>query len=613
VEVHGLSLRHLVGSDASMKTNHLPYGCLLGLLVSLAATSLSWGQTATWNGTGTASWLDTTKWTWTGGSAPSSGLPDTATSVVIGNGGTVQLQGSSQSIVGLTMNNGRLEITRDTVGAVLTLSGAVALGSSTGSVSEVLLDGLGTEFIKTGSNQMHIGASGTATFTVSNQAKLTASAGFHVGLGNSTGSTGKGTLNITTGGQVIVNSTFMVGHRGNGTVNVTDGGYLKTTNGYLSGYGQDGNRVKGTSLVKVSGENSKWDVGSIYVGNAGTGTILVEDLGQVISTNVVYIGYWNGGGTAPTPAPIYGTGTLTVQSSGLFQTSSSLNIGTSGSTGTLNLTSNGRVHVGSGAGTITLGEKGSLNIGADVLLPEAVPAAPGIISAGTVTSAETGSVIRLFHSDQTGAYHLTKTGLAAGAHVTLAGALKLQALSGVTTLIGANTFTGGTEIGGDAALTARMVIKHASALGTGAVVVKANGVLEIAPTITSTLDTLTLEGGSGLAVTLDAAGGDTTPAIQLSQSLSFAGDSEEKIKIYVSGTEAITNPALYDWTLLTASGGIEAEDASRFEVVSDLAGLYVFLRDDSLVLGMNSIVIPEPDRLGLCLVGIGGLAMRRRR
>lgn len=600
-----------------MKTS-FPRQCffLLGGLFCVLLSSSSWGQTATWNGTGIGNWTDTAKWTWSGGAAPASGLPESANTAVIGNSHTVQFIDTAATITALTMNNGRFEMTRNSGTSILTVSNAVTLGNTAGTHSVMVLDGLGTELIKGATGQFHVGSNGSATLTVQNQAKVTSGNGFHVGLGSATAST----MNVTTGGQVIVNSTFMIGHRGNGIVNVTEGGYLKTSNGYLSGYGQDSNRSRGTSLLKVSGLNSKWDVGLVYVGNAGSGTILVEDQGQVISTNSVYIGYFNAGGTTqPFPAPSYGTGVLTVQTNGLFKAASGLHIGTAGGTGTLNVASGGRVEVNNGTGTsngvgtITVGGLGSINIGANPLLPEAVPTAPGILSAATLTSAEAGRLVTFFHTDNTGTYHLTKTGLSGGAHVAIAGQLGVKALAGTTTLTAANTFSGGTEIGGDVDHSARLIIAHAAALGTGGVVIKDNGVLEIAAGVTTTLTGMTLEGGSGLAITLNPDGGDTTPAIQLSQSLSLADDSEEKIKIYVSGADAITNPELYDWTLLTATAGIDAEDTSRFELVSDTPGLYLFLRDNSLVLGMTTVMIPEPGRAGLCLLALGVVALRRRR
>src|SRR5690606_38560316 len=117
--------------------------------------------------------------------------------------------------------------------------------------------------------------------TLSNGGKMTSAGAVHVGLGSSNGATGTGTLNVNTGGQAIIDSTFMLGHRGNGTMNIETGGYVKSTNGYLAGYGQDSNRIRGTALVKVNGQGSKWDTGILYVGHTGTATMIVEEGGAV--------------------------------------------------------------------------------------------------------------------------------------------------------------------------------------------------------------------------------------------------------------------------------------------------------------------------------------------
>jgi T5SS/PEP-CTERM-associated repeat protein len=587
---------------------------LAGLLVYVGLSLQATAQTATWNSTGTGLWTETAKWNWTG-TVPGTALPDAATSIVLSNGGTISLKDSTQSILGLTMNNGRLEVTKESTAGILGLGGTVVFGSNSGTNSSVLVDGLGSELNKTGVTQMHLGSSGSATMTVSNQGKVTSSGTIHVGLGNSA-SVGTGVLNVNTQGQLITTSTFILGYRGNGSMNVESGGFVKSPNGFIAGYGQDSNRVQGTAAVKVSGTGSKWEVGILYVGHTGTGSMTVEDNGVVAGSSTAAIGFYNAGNatgaTGPPPLTKYGTGTVTVKTGGQWQ-STLLNIGTTGGTGTLNVASQGRVNVGGGTGTITVGSTGVMNIGGDPLL-DAAPSAPGIVFAGSISGGGFyGAALNLYHNDLSGNYHLTKSGLSNGEHVALTSTLNLNVLSGSTTLIGANSFSGAIMVGGLAETPARLVARHSQALGSGQITVKENGTLEIAPTLSMALmGTLSLEGGSALSLKVNPAGGEFAPRLNLSGWLDALVNEGEKITLYLSGGSAIENPELYDWTFLTAQQGIYVDVTNLFEVVSDVPGFYVFQRDDSLVLGMTSLV-PEPGRLFLCGLGLSCLVLRRRR
>jgi hypothetical protein len=196
--------------------------------------------------------------------------------------------------------------------------------------------------------------------------------------------------------------------------------------------------------------------------------------------------------------------------------------------------------------------------------------------------------------------------------VTLAGSITLNALAGTTTLIAANTFTGGSSIGGYAGTKARLVINHVDALGSGPVMVKSNGVLEVSGALaTVSLDNLTLEAGSGLAFDAHPTGGTSNLVFAIENDLTLVAGETEKITLYVGAVAAITDPDFYDWAFLKVGGNITGDVASLFEVVSDLPGLFVYQRDDFLVLGVA--VIPEPGRFSLLMGGVLAMSLHRRR
>lgn len=581
--------------------------CLSSLVVVTGLGQVAQGQTATWNNTGTGAWQEPANWTWSGTPTPYPSLPTATTPVALNNGGTITVQDTSQTSAALSINNGRLEVTKDSTGGVLGVTGTFYIADAVGSTGSVLLDGAGSVINKITIGQTFVGGRGNGTLTVSNGAKFTSSITFHVARYG----TATGFLNVKSGGEVAL-SNLLLGYQGNATVLVESGGLIKTTATYIAGYGQDGNRSAGTASTIVTGTGSKWTAASFYVGHSGVGTLVVKDLGMVENTGVGYIGFYNGLADA-TPAPIYGTGTATIESGGIWKSNGGLLIGTSGSTGTLNVATGGLMQAGAtGTGTITLGDGGTVNIGANPLLPDAVPVAPGIISAATITTSATGRALTLFHTDVTGDYYLTRTGAAAGAHVALAGSMTLNALAGTTTFIAANTFTGGSSIGGYTGTEARLIINHADALGTGPVVVKNNGILEVAGSLaTVTLDSLILEGGSALAFDAHPAGGSSSLIFEVENNLALVAGDTEKITIYVGNTAAIEDPELYDWAFLQVGGDISGDVASLFDVVSDLPGMYVFQRDGFLVLG--AAVIPEPGRFSLFMGGLLLITLRRRR
>jgi T5SS/PEP-CTERM-associated repeat protein len=401
-------LSKLGGHALSMKFIPLYLKCLTSLLVLTGLGMEAQGQTATWNNTVTGAWQEPTNWTWSGTPTPYPTLPTTTTPVILRNGGTITLKDTNQSAAAFTIGNGRLEVTRESTGGVLGVTGAFNIAEAAGTTGSVLLDGVGSVINKITTGQTFVGGRGNGSMTVSNGAKFASSITFHVARYG----TATGYLNVKNGGDLAL-STMIMGYQGNATVLVEGGGLVKTSASYIAGYGPDGNRAAGTAHVTVTGTGSKWTATSYHVGHSGVGTLLVKDSGVVENSVIGYIGFQNSGGDIA--GVIYGTGTATIESGGVWKSTGGLLIGTNGSSGILNVATGGLMQAGStGAGTITLGDGGAINIGANPLLAEAVPVAPGILSAATITTpippsptsdftvatSATGPALTLFHTDE---------------------------------------------------------------------------------------------------------------------------------------------------------------------------------------------------------------------
>lgn len=108
-----------------------------------------------------------------------------------------------------------------------------------------------------------------------------------------------------------------IGGSGTGTLNILNGGSVVSSNGLI------GVSEGSKGAVKVSGEGSSWTnrdpqdaskLGSLFIGSSGTGTLLIEDGGQV-SNDRAFVGYTRQGSGAVT---VTGQGSLWNNASHLF-------------------------------------------------------------------------------------------------------------------------------------------------------------------------------------------------------------------------------------------------------------------------------------------------------
>ncbi len=123
------------------------------------------------------------------------------------------------------------------------------------------------------------------------------------------------------------NSALTIGKFGRGTMVIGSGGSVASGTSVIS----ESNSFGGNGSVTVSGTDSSWtDSGDLAVGDAGTGTMMVDSLGHVSNVNGL-IGKQSGA-----------TGSVTVSGSSTWTNSGALDVG-AGGTGTLMVESGGHV------------------------------------------------------------------------------------------------------------------------------------------------------------------------------------------------------------------------------------------------------------------------------
>ncbi len=264
-----------------------------------------------------------------------------ATAIAVGNNG-----------------NGTLNITNG--GLVSTNPGcptcdAGVVGESSGSKGSVTISGAGSTWKNNG--PMSVGESGTGTLSVSSGGLVTSA---NLSVGSFTGASG--TLTINSGGQV------------------TDSGGAGIPIGSSAGT---------TGAVTVSDAGSSMSTsGPLKVGDAGQGTLTVQNGGQVVSGGQLTVGN-------------SGSGVLNINSGGVMSTTGGATLGfQSGSTGSVTVTGSGStwnntgpVLVGwNGNGTLTISNGGAVT-SAGALHGSAFVVAEPVGSTGSVSVSGSGSTL----------------------------------------------------------------------------------------------------------------------------------------------------------------------------------------------------------------------------
>ncbi len=255
-----------------------------------------------------------------------------------------------------------------------------------------------------------------------------------------------------------------------------------TDNGKLTGaFSWIGDNVGSVGEVRVDGVNARWEATQLIIGRSGTGflsilggasvvsadgiignkgvgAVLIEGAGSRWTNNGnLTIGLFDtalgrldilSGGTVSNQSASIGASadltTVTVDGVGsVWDSNGEVTIGNSGA-GELYLLNSGTASVAGGAGTLVLGKffgngngRGDLNIGLGEV--------PGILRAAKVVGGDGDSSINFNHSSTN--YAFTSTGNLSGSPVAIeGGAIVNQIGLGSTTLLGANTYSGSTNV-----------------------------------------------------------------------------------------------------------------------------------------------------------------------
>ena len=262
---------------------------------------------------------------------------------------------------------------------------------------------------------LSVGANGTGMLTIQAGGTLADSFGTVGNLPR-----GLGTVTVTGAGSNWSNAgSVVVGGQGTGTLTIQDGGTVN------SGGGSVGLSVGSNGMVTVTGPGSSWingPSGGLNIGSFGTGTLTIANGGKVINITNFTANIGNGTGSQ---------GMVTVTGAGsAWSNSSGVNIGNLG-TGTLTIADSGIV-IGPVVIARNTGAIGTLNIGAGAGNPAA---APGTLNTANVAF---GSGIGTLNFNHTSANYVFAPAISGNGTVNV--------LAGATTLTGANSYSGATNV-----------------------------------------------------------------------------------------------------------------------------------------------------------------------
>ncbi|MFA5257295.1 MAG: hypothetical protein WC360_04030 [Opitutales bacterium] len=275
-------------------------------------------------------------------------------------------------------------------GADLTTAGTTRIGNSAAASYDMLiLDGSGTTFT---AGAVNVGVSGSSD-SLSLTAGATATCSGDMRIGVNAGSTDNDVVVTGSGtSMTLAASTIYVGDAGSGTLTIKNAGHVTSAGGVL-GVSGNGGYVELTGRG-ASDTSTYWtDTGTLTVGDGGShNSVLVSDGADLTSGSTAYISYAQGADN----------NTVSVNDAGSTWTSAGLYVGYSGSHGTLQLTSGGKVTCGtvyvgynstSTGNSISISGSGSaLNMGSNTLYVGNYGTGSLTVSAGGKITSSAGCV-----------------------------------------------------------------------------------------------------------------------------------------------------------------------------------------------------------------------------
>jgi T5SS/PEP-CTERM-associated repeat protein/autotransporter-associated beta strand protein len=220
--------------------------------------------------------------------------------------GALTLTGSvNLESAGLTVDLGTVNITSggylsDSIGTISDNAGAGA----------VTVSGPGSTW--TTSAYLYVGETGPGTLQITDGGALSVPGGYYDYTYIAANPGSSGVVTVSGSGSTWTNSGYIsVGTAATGAVTITGGGVVSNDHdAYIGdGYG-------GAGTATVSGSGSSWTVGGfLVVGNQGTGTLLIENGGNVSGSYIGLIGEQPGSAGTVT---VSGTGSALSLASGLY-------------------------------------------------------------------------------------------------------------------------------------------------------------------------------------------------------------------------------------------------------------------------------------------------------
>lgn len=373
------------------------------------------------------------------------------------------------------------------------------------------------------------------------------------------------------------NGQLVVGDHAAGRMDIAAGGLLNTYRGYMGGSSD------GVGVAMVAG---RWKAsGSIWVGNAGNGTLNVLNGGTLTSAGNGYLGYEN---TAVGYAAVDGPNSAWTMAASLFIGGTGL---APGGSGQLLIRNGGRVN----AASVTLYNTGVLALGANASLGGPFTALGGTLDTinnitfpNSFTLGTGGLIVRTngynstFSGALSGSGGLTKTGSFTGSG------------PGTLTLTGNSTYSGPTTVSfGKLVVTGNIsssvTVSNSSVLsGNGAVGgIIATGSGIVAPG--NSTGVLTVNGNytqeSGGVLNIEIGGpapGSGYDRIALSGKATIAGTLNLSL---VNGYKPTVGQTFAIITSISESGNFSTINSSGFTVRSDASANGIVLTVTSVVPG----------------------------